>query len=46
MIALIAEKLSQVVITFLITSKLLSKAFIFLSVYQLFKHITLYYSFG
>ena len=33
MIAIIAEKLSQLMITFLITSKLLSKAAIFVSLY-------------
>ena len=33
MIAILTEKLSRVMITFLITSKLLSKAFIFVCLY-------------
>lgn len=42
MIAIIAEKLSRVMITFLITSKLLSKAFIFVCLYISYLNTLLY----
>ena len=40
--AIIAEKLSQLMITFLITSKLLSKAFIFVCLYISYLNTLLY----